>query len=174
MDSDVAVPEEGWNELMGKDIMVRTLDEGTGEIANMGTVVKCRLTGYFEGTDTIFEPSNVQRFKIGEGDAIPGLELSLRHSKVGARFEVKVNYRFGFGQGRPAVDLGGGKSTLPILPQTNLRYTVEVLSHIIEGDIDPELFDNNEEFKRRAFQQEHTEEQVANIRRLVALWGKFY
>ena len=137
-----------WRELMGKDIMVRTIKPGTGEIAEMGTVVKCTLVGYIAGSRDLsppFEPRNEQRFKIGEGDAIPGLELPLRHARCGEVFQVKISSRFGFGpNGRPETKIIEGVTALPVPADADLEYDVDVISHVVEGGIDASIFDNNE------------------------------
>ena len=79
--------DEGWEEVMSKDIMIKKIKEGKGDSAPMGTVVRCNTKGYFvENSITAseaFEILSDQVFKIGEGDAIPALELTLRHTRVG-------------------------------------------------------------------------------------------
>lgn len=163
--------QKEWKEIMGKHIMVKVINEGEGEIAEMGTVVKCSLVGFLANSlDIPFEPRNVQRFKIGEGDAIPGLELSLRHAKVGEVFKVKINSRFGFGpQGRPEAKISDGVVSQPVPADMDLVYDVEVLSHIVEGDIDPSFFDNSESLKKAIHNKEVSAAEVGNIRRLMAL-----
>ena len=51
--------------------------EGTGDIANMGTVVSCSFEVYLlhDLTSGAVEKLNFEQFKIGEGDAVPGLEF---------------------------------------------------------------------------------------------------
>lgn len=149
-----------WREIMGKDIMIKTLEKGTGEIAEMGTVITCNLKGFLvredgEPESTPFETLQDQQFKIGESDAFPGLELTLRHSHVGETFQVKCESRFAFGHtGRPAYSLAASgntesttsdsekspKITVPAIPaDADLIYEVKVLKHRREGEVSKEL-----------------------------------
>ena len=133
----------------------------TGDTASMHTIVTCNLTGYVVGTNTAvndelssikkvdwenlpptqtpFESLQRQSYKVGEGDAVPGIELALRHSRVGEILRVRCAARFAYGHiGRPAVDSSPYESP-PIAPHSDLEYQVEILSHLSEGQIDPQL-----------------------------------
>src|SRR5690349_13874282 len=77
-------------ELMGNEIRIQRVVEGEGGIAEVNVTVECNVKGYFfslaEGRrlrETPFEDQQNQLFQIGEADGVPGLELGLRHSKVG-------------------------------------------------------------------------------------------
>jgi hypothetical protein len=150
------ISDNGWEEVMGKDIMMKNLVAGRGEIASMGCVVTCDIAGYVlteDGHDKEpFEKLYNEQFKIGEGDAFPGLELTLRHSRIGDTFEMKCSARFAFGAtGRPiearkpqvntdsnsqdvAVNEKAALTFLP--PNSDLYYEVHVTNHQNEGDID--------------------------------------
>jgi FKBP-type peptidyl-prolyl cis-trans isomerase len=53
-----------------------------------------------------------------------GLELSLRHSRVGEKLRAKCSWKFGFGMtGRPATVNGA----IAIPPQSNLEFDVEII-----------------------------------------------
>ncbi len=131
-----------WEEVMGKEIQMKKFKVGSGEIASMGTVVSCSVKGYIQNDTEVytspFEVLSNQQFKIGESDAFPGLELSLRHSKVGEIFAMKCSTRFGFGtNGRPAVGL------IPAIPSdADLYYEVEVTAHRNEDVVDHEIISN--------------------------------
>lgn len=88
MEPTINSVEEVWEELMSKDIMILRIQDGSGETADIGTIVTCNITGYFSSnsisSDEPFEVLTRQSFKIGEGDAIPAIELPLRHSRAGA------------------------------------------------------------------------------------------
>ena len=133
---------------MGRDIMVKKLEHGQGEIASYGAIVKCNLKSYLIGEEHPFEILEGQRFKIGEGDAIPGLELPLRHSRVGDKFIVKSTTKFAYGYtGRPAIKPSSLSTFLPsthppitddipaIPPNADLEFHVEVTEHIDEDSL---------------------------------------
>ena len=70
-----------WVNVMGTNIQTKYIKRGEGETAEMGTVVSCNLTGYFD--DDVdhkkpFETLHNQVFVIGEMDTLPSIELSLR------------------------------------------------------------------------------------------------
>lgn len=71
-----------WVDVMGKGIQTKYVVKNEGSPADMGTIVSCNLTGYF-GDDAdhqnAFETLNDQVFVIGEMDAIPSIELTLRY-----------------------------------------------------------------------------------------------
>ena len=177
---------------MGKDLVMKRIRSGSGAVAEMGTVVLCNLTGYFvvdNLTQIIpFEDYKDQRFKIGESDAVPGIEMALRFSKVGDVLRVKFNSKFGYGHdGRPAINISESKELVngaaesagqekkviaPIPPDTDLEYEIEVLTHLCDGAIEPELL-NKYPFLVNDSKQLGVEElEVARARhtdRLVAL-----
>eukprot|EP00601_Ochromonadales_sp_CCMP2298_P009559 CAMPEP_0173252368 /NCGR_PEP_ID=MMETSP1142-20121109/20689_1 /TAXON_ID=483371 /ORGANISM="non described non described, Strain CCMP2298" /LENGTH=198 /DNA_ID=CAMNT_0014185405 /DNA_START=145 /DNA_END=738 /DNA_ORIENTATION=+ len=148
-----------WEELMGRDIMIRRVSAGEGGMADMGTVVVCDLEGYFlekeaqgaEGSWVAavapFEALERQRYKVGESDAVPGLELALRHSRCGERLRVRFSSRFGYGpDGRPALEDSGGNRggsgsvSVPAVPaDVSLEYVISVLAHVPDGALDVEL-----------------------------------
>lgn len=145
-----------WEEIMGRDLMLKRVRHGAGEVAAMGTVVKCNLRGFFVQDNVCdtepFEIWRSQQFKVGESDAVPGIEMAVRFSRVGDLLRVKFNSRFGYGSvGRPAVVIGdtkegtnenGGadKATIAAIPpDTDLEYEIDVTSHLQEGQIEPAL-----------------------------------
>eukprot|EP01038_Epipyxis_sp_PR26KG_P009352 gene9352-12602_t len=114
--------------------------DSEGVIANIGTVVTYNARCYFQDDLlTPFEIAYEQRVKLGEGDVVPGLELSLRHSKVKEIFLVKCSSRFCYGSiGRPAVkDTVNGKlrEIKNIPPNQDLQFEVEVLSHRLDSEL---------------------------------------
>ena len=70
---------EIWNEVMGTDIMTKHIVHGSGESASFGTIVKINMKTFICGASVPFEVLTNQRFKVGDGDAFPGMELPLRH-----------------------------------------------------------------------------------------------
>lgn len=145
-----------WEEVMGKDLVTKVLRKGSGGQAEMGTVVMCNLKGFFVENGDVsaesFEEWTNQSFKIGESDAIPGVEMALRFSRVGDILRVRCNSRFGYGPtGRPEVVIRNSteakeegtetaaKSIVAIPADKDLEYELEILSHLPDGDADPVL-----------------------------------
>lgn len=139
-------------ELMGKEISLRRLAEGDGEIAEVNMIVRCHLKGYYYSTtehtrlrETPFEILENIVLQIGEGDVIPGLELALRHSKVGDHLLVNITSRFAFGdggklynnewQGLPLDALAEGV----VPPNMDVQYEVTILSHTADQELLPDM-----------------------------------
>lgn len=143
-------------ELMGKDVVVKRYKLGTGNFAEMGTFVQCDLTGYFYSLETKqrveatpFEVLKKQVFQIGEGDTIPGLELALRHSRVGDVFSLYCATKYAYGlTGR---GIGSGKGTLQsnkdgpskVPPNMDIEYEVEVTDHYTDERLDAKLLEKH-------------------------------
>ncbi len=90
--------ETEWQSLMGDDIEMKKIVTVNDTItASMGTIVKFSYKGYLQDDTLPFEIANNIMVKIGEGDVIPALELSLRHSHVGDTFRVKTTAKFAYG-----------------------------------------------------------------------------
>lgn len=123
---------------MGDDICVKYSERGNGDVASVGTVVTANLTGYFASNpDVPFERLVNQRARIGDTDLIPGLELPLRHSRVGDIFLVRCASKFAYGPvGRPANE-SGGESVVAIPPDSDLQYEVVIIAHQGEEDLPP-------------------------------------
>lgn len=133
-------------ELMGRDIVVQRLVAMHGEIAEVNVTVCCDLKGYFYSSaerrrlrEEPFEVAENQCYQIGEGDAMPGLELGLRHSKVGETLRIRIASRFAYGEGGrnydPAAISPGdlSLSNVPvgvIPPNMDLEYEVTVRAHV--------------------------------------------
>jgi hypothetical protein len=99
---------------------------GSGDIAEMNDVVHCNITTYIVGSITPIESTYNERYKIGEGDAVPGIELPLRHSHVGDTIRIKCTSRFAWSsEGRPAT-----KTSLEIPPDTDIECEIEILKHV--------------------------------------------
>lgn len=159
-----------WIELMGKDIRihrVRSVDSASSSMAEVGTIVKCNLRGYYYSiakekrlNPEPFETMENQYYQIGEGDAIPGLELPLRHSRVGEIIRCTSSARFAYGSIGRCVDklhknedstedkdgnidsdfvpikLRGNTPIVP--PNVDLEYEIEILGHFGDRDINPD------------------------------------
>ncbi len=160
-----------WVELMGKDIRILRLREPNnpnGIIADVGTIVQCNIRGYYYSVlkdqrlnSEPFETLQNQFYQIGEGDCIPGLELPLRHSRVGEVFRCCVSSRFAYGsygrcvskleqvhaQSQSEADFISiifRGSTAIIPPNTDLEYEVEILGHLDDRSLHPSTIANHQ------------------------------
>jgi hypothetical protein len=92
-----------WRELMGRDVLMRTVERGAeGPCAEMGVLVVCRdvqmtCVDPQTETETLVDSIDLLRSEIGKGDVVPGLELALRHSRAGDLIQVRVASKFGYG-----------------------------------------------------------------------------
>lgn len=74
--------DDDWVDVMGKGIRVKSVVKCAGDPADMQTVVTCNLKSYFiDDVDHLnaFENLPNQVFVIGEMDALPSIELTLRY-----------------------------------------------------------------------------------------------
>eukprot|EP00931_Biecheleriopsis_adriatica_P100999 TRINITY_DN76229_c0_g1_i1.p1 TRINITY_DN76229_c0_g1~~TRINITY_DN76229_c0_g1_i1.p1 ORF type:complete len:472 (-),score=144.03 TRINITY_DN76229_c0_g1_i1:135-1499(-) len=94
---------EGWEDLMDGKIRRRTVKKGKGEPPEVDRDVVCSFDIRTHDSDVLQKRSRV-RYRIGESEAVPALELCLRHMLVGEEAEVSSIHRFAFGpSGCPAV-----------------------------------------------------------------------
>lgn len=129
---------------MSEDIMVKVIDDGEGSLAEMGSVVSCSfrcfLYSFENNSKKLVETQDNQSFKIGEGDCIPALELSLRHSKNNSAFHLKCRNKFAYGSlGRPGVENGNIEA---IPPDTDLYFEVYKINHSYGSALSSE-YDND-------------------------------
>jgi tetratricopeptide (TPR) repeat protein len=163
MEDRVVDNDGAWEEIMGKDLVLKKLRNGEGNTAEMGTVVRCDLRGYFvvDGTpaEKPFEEWSAQSFKVGENDAVPGIEMAVRFSRVGDLMRVRFKSKFGYGYvGRPPVQRNessengkqadgeseAAKTTIvAIPPDSDLEYEISVTAHLAEGQTDPALLEKH-------------------------------
>ena len=154
---------ENWNEIMGRDVMVKlhsrleyAEDDPLGQTAQMGSSVTCNMKCFFmkqnpdesdgkdelvRASDAPFETLTAQTFKIGEADAVPALELALRHSKAGDRLTLRATNRFAYGPaGRPALISSASSSSSPAIPpQADLEFDIEIIKILGDRAIDLDL-----------------------------------
>ena len=139
MESEDADAEFEWEELMGADIKIIYIWKNlANDIASYGTIVTCNYKCFVANSKVPIEYLENQRFKIGDGDAIPGLELPLRHTRVGDHFLISCSSKFAYGpSGRPVVkpSKGSTSSVIPaILPDSDLEFEVTILAHNTEDE----------------------------------------
>lgn len=119
-----------WEEFMGSDVMIKRISPGHGSIAEMKWIVTANIDIFrLENcTEEIAERNLIfvdkmqnASFQIGEGDAVPGLELALRHSSIGETLRVRCTQKFAF---------GSAEFLKPAIPAySDVEFLVEVLNH---------------------------------------------
>jgi len=77
------------------------------------------------GEGEIFEQHEKISFRIGEGDATPGLELALRHTKKGEKALCRCTTRFGYG---PVGRLAANEKELAVPKDEDIGYEIEVIN----------------------------------------------
>jgi hypothetical protein len=121
-----------WTELMGDDIRIRRQKEGVGCSASVDTVVYFDMKTYYlelECEPILIEEESCLAAKIGDSDFLPGVELGLRHSKVGEHFVVRCHPKFGYGSsGRASIN---GCPVIP--PDVEVRIYSNVAFHTISS-----------------------------------------
>jgi len=134
-----------WLELMGGEILIERT-AGAASLIEMGTIVVCDLKGYLlrnvggdkglksatrEDDCVPFEILKQQQIQIGEGDCIPGLELSLKYATPNAAYVMRCSSKFGFGPGAQGTGVG------VVGPDAMLEY--EILVTRIKKEVDEDL-----------------------------------
>lgn len=128
-----------WEEIMSTDIMVRTISPGRGNIGEMNTIVKCDFVCYKSNPNherlELIETLENQRFKIGEADCVPGLELGLRYARQYSHILIYCSSKFGYGfTGR----MGNIQQNInPIDPDSDLEFEVKNVEHIDISGLSP-------------------------------------
>jgi len=88
---------DGWEDMMDGKIRKRTVKEGKGEEVDLQRDVLCSFDVRLSKDGEILQKRKNMRYRIGESEAIPGLELALRHMVLGEEAEVSCISRFAWG-----------------------------------------------------------------------------
>lgn len=85
--------------MMDGKVRKRVLKEGTGDAVDLQRDVLCSFEVRLppEGEGDVLQRRKHVRYRIGESEAIPGLELALRHMRLGEEAEVFCISRFAWG-----------------------------------------------------------------------------
>jgi hypothetical protein len=127
-----------WQELMNNDIRIKVVLEGQGDLAEVGTIVRCSYDCFILDNDTkerkgLVESVKDCNFKIGEGDCVPGFELALRHAREGRCMMVRCTSKFAYGFiGRPA---SGNHMEIP--PNADMEYNVTKIEFVDNSALSP-------------------------------------
>lgn len=160
---------------MGNDLLLERVQTGTGDMAEMGVIVKCSYRTYLYSmserkrlSDEPIEQYHDQYYQIGEGDCVPGLELGLRQSHEGEILKIYTASKFAFGySGRCYNPEGNSTSKVaPIPPDTDLEFEVEILKHLREADLD---VSNNEKCQKDLLVAENEADRAIIYRRYQTL-----
>lgn len=99
--AEVSAQQEGWESLMDGCIRKRTLVQGSGDAPEMQQDVLCdyevRLAG--DAAAEVLQRRDSMRYRIGEGEAPPAMELCLRHMCSGEEAEVRAISRMAWPNG---------------------------------------------------------------------------
>eukprot|EP00933_Yihiella_yeosuensis_P051472 TRINITY_DN49415_c0_g1_i1.p1 TRINITY_DN49415_c0_g1~~TRINITY_DN49415_c0_g1_i1.p1 ORF type:complete len:434 (+),score=117.32 TRINITY_DN49415_c0_g1_i1:66-1367(+) len=127
------VSDEGWEDwenMMEGKIRKKTTKAGAGDPPDMERDVRCSFKVFqAKGTEVLglLQDRRNMRYRIGEGEAVPALELSLRHMLPGEEAEVFAISRMCWGPvGLPAIS----NKEKEIPPDADLRFSV-ILHEVI-------------------------------------------
>lgn len=149
---------------MEGSIKKRITRAGAGKNAELNQDVRCTYKVFAARKDgELFQYREQVRFRIGEGEAVPALELCLRHMLPGEHAEVQAAARFAWGpEGCRAAN--SGEKEVP--PSTDVRFEVELLEvlPLLPPDTEPAWVQRvqelewrkvagNDHFKRRKIRQ---------------------
>ena len=101
MEATVGTEDNEWVSVMGEGIQIKKIVAGSGDIAEMNTIVSCNLLGYFgddKDHECPFENLQDQVFIIGEMDTIPSIELTLRYKIASSTIEICICLSLNEGQ----------------------------------------------------------------------------
>lgn len=95
-------------------------------------VVEYEWRGVLTGTGEAFVEPRTARVRIGDADVPPGVELGLRHLRVGDEAEVRCDSRFAYGyEGRTKATAG---DLMAVPPDTDVTFTLVMKAF---GDANP-------------------------------------
>lgn len=78
-------------------IRKRTVKDGCGEVPELNQDVSCTVEIRSQGSDQLLQRWSQMRYRLGESEAFPALELTLRHMRPLEVCEVTSISRFAFG-----------------------------------------------------------------------------
>ncbi|CAN0139081.1 unnamed protein product [Scytosiphon promiscuus] len=154
-----------WEELLGSAVRKRVVVDGDGDSPGLGSLVLFSWKGNILVNDEsgeTFAQRNRVTARIGDGDEVPGVELGLRHMRVGQTCLVRCESRFGYGGlGCPATR----KEDTDLPPDSDIEVQIELLEVVPTSsaqEMSPEEIIEegerkkrigNEHFQRSAYQK---------------------
>ncbi|CAL1131035.1 unnamed protein product [Cladocopium goreaui] len=88
---------DGWEDMMDGKVRKRTVKVGKGDAVDLQRDVLCSFDVRLSLDGEILQRRKNIRYRIGESEAIPGLELALRHMFLGEEADVFCISRFAWG-----------------------------------------------------------------------------
>eukprot|EP00930_Biecheleria_cincta_P045024 TRINITY_DN31025_c0_g2_i1.p1 TRINITY_DN31025_c0_g2~~TRINITY_DN31025_c0_g2_i1.p1 ORF type:complete len:431 (-),score=97.29 TRINITY_DN31025_c0_g2_i1:82-1374(-) len=89
--------DDDWEDLMEGKIRKRTVKDGYGESPEINQDVSCTVEIRSQDSDELLQCWSQMRYRLGESEAFPALELTLRHMRPLEVCEVTSISRFAFG-----------------------------------------------------------------------------
>lgn len=138
--SDLPVEGADWQEIMSEAVKMRIVTEGVGDAESQPAKEQYLVASYdvWLMTDTSSKPlQSYQSFlhKMGEGEAIPALELAWRYTKPGGVTEVACVHRFAWGpEGHKGI--AGVDQDIPAGSHLFIRTTLEEVLPLTDTDPD--------------------------------------
>lgn len=163
---DAQVIDDEWEELIGPGVRKKVVFEGAGASPDLGSLVLVNWDGVVIQADGAsgyaFAKRSRVTSRIGDGEDIPGLELTLRHMREGQQCLIRCESRFAYGP-------DGCPSTRPgdkdVPPNTDVEILVELLevlskTQLSDMTLDEKLAEGNrkkvvgnDQFARTAYKQ---------------------
>ncbi|KAJ8301513.1 hypothetical protein KUTeg_020500 [Tegillarca granosa] len=127
-------------------VMKKILQEGSGNVLPKGALVRVHFNGYLEYADEPFDSTRlrnaVEKFRVGEGEVITGMDIAVATMKKGELCRVIIKPDYGYGHyGCP-----------PRIPQDAiLMFEIEVLSFVDHAGVDDFNFMSEEQKREVPF-----------------------
>lgn len=96
-DDGPVIDADGWEDMMDGKVRKRTVKAGKGDAVDLQRDVLCSFDVRLSLDGEILQRRKNIRYRIGESEAIPGLELALRHMFLGEEADVFCISRFAWG-----------------------------------------------------------------------------
>lgn len=153
--------EDGWDGLMGNNVRKRTLVEGNGKAPEVQQDVYCDFEVLLADDDSgeVLQRREGVRYRIGEGEAPPAVELALRYMSVGEESEVRAVGRFAWAEGWTA-DPAREEKDIPANADVLLRMKLVSILPQMDMGWDEQMSElkwrkehGNEHFKRKNHQR---------------------
>lgn len=192
-DEDTALDNDGWIQLMGDDLVMKVISDGTDDAspeakdqAEVGDGITIDFTGHqlpsFDGDGTItkelpFIEKQGCFIALGDGDVVPGLEMAARFLRSGDIAIVKCRSKYAYGAGGRRAD-SSSKSNLKDLPPNSdvvftvcIRNIVPTRQLLQSDDLKLQLASSKKEIGNEIYQYEWDEHGLGKARAL-KLYGK--
>ncbi|DAZ92528.1 TPA: hypothetical protein N0F65_012758 [Lagenidium giganteum] len=151
-------PEEAdaFEDVLGSGgILRKLLRSSEGEQCEFGEEVTIRYSEYVLATDTLVLDDHVRKFRVGDGEVMPALELISKMMRVGEVSEVRCEPRFAYGDKGRAPDVPAGaamKLVIEVL-RVGKKITAEMSSTELIEEATKKKDSGNRYFKDKNYEQ---------------------